>query len=314
MNAAPSAPSSFVAIDPARAYDGRIDSYAQSGPLTPNNFKTISVKDGHDLEGNLTTADVVPVGATSITYNITVTGATGPNFVAVTPGDATEFTTSAINYTGVDLANAGSVRIDANRRITLWGGNNTGSTFVIIDITGYTLPGGAGDKGDPGEKGDKGDPGDKGDQGDPGPTTVAFTNGPAGNTIVDVDAAADAGTAQTVLSTTVTTAAGQRLLIDYTAAVVCQDSSSVDNTCQVAVEVDGILITIGGESGFVLDRTHATGQFQSSGMQAVSGELSAGVHTVTIGAFTPGNIPAEYADNFQLQAQVLSVIPFTPAP
>ena len=154
VNAASSAPSSFVAIDPARAYDGRIDSYSQSGRLAPNGEKTISIKDGYDLDGNVITPNVVPAGATAITYNITVTGLTGPNFVAVTPGDATSFSASAINYTSTDLANAGTAQVDSNRQIKLWGGGNTGSAFVIIDITGYYLPGGtAGPQGDRGPAG-----------------------------------------------------------------------------------------------------------------------------------------------------------------
>ncbi|MFT6292155.1 MAG: hypothetical protein ACJAR2_002769 [Ilumatobacter sp.] len=130
----------YVAIDPTRAYDGRIDSYAESGRLAPGASKTISVKDGHDLTGNLVAQNAVPAGATSITYNLTIAGPTGPNFVAVTPGDSTSFLSSAINFKTSSIANAGNVKIDANRQIKVWGGGNTGSMFVIIDITGYYLP------------------------------------------------------------------------------------------------------------------------------------------------------------------------------
>jgi hypothetical protein len=55
----------------------------------------------------------------------------------VTPGDATSFLSSAINFSTSSIANAGTVKIDENRRIKIWGGGNTGSMFVIIDITGY---------------------------------------------------------------------------------------------------------------------------------------------------------------------------------
>ena len=89
----------------------------------------------------VTDADAVPVGATAVTYNLTVAGATGPNFVAITPGDATGFTTSAINTTGTgSIANAGTVAVDGSRRVKLWGGDNTGSVHTIVDITGYYAP------------------------------------------------------------------------------------------------------------------------------------------------------------------------------
>ena len=235
---------------------------------------------------------MVPTGATAITYNITITGSTGPNFVAVTPGDATSFSASAINYTGPDLANAGTAQIDASRQIKLWGGDNTGSTFVIIDITGYYLPSGT--------------------SGGGSATNVAFANGLPANTIVT---ATTAETAQTVLSADVTTTAGQRLLIDYTAAVVCQDEltntpppAGAVQRCLITVEVDGDRVNIGGSESFGLDRSYQDGQFHSSGTQAVSEPLTAGSHTVTVKAYSPG------ADAFQLQGQVLTATPFTPAP
>ena len=131
----------FHPIDPVRVYDGRVNAIPQSGLLAPNTSKVISVKDGRNAAGAVTTVDAVPSGATAVTYNVTVTGATGPNFVSVTPGGAGSFTTSAINFDGsADIANAGSVSLDASRQIKIWGGDQAGSMFVIIDITGYYLP------------------------------------------------------------------------------------------------------------------------------------------------------------------------------
>jgi len=131
----------FFPIDPVRAWDGRIASYPNSGLLAPNTSKVISVKDGHDAAGVVNLADAVPSGATAVTYNATVAGPTGPNFISVTPGDATGFTTSALNFNGTsDVANAGTVTLDTSRQVKLWGGNQAGSMFVIIDITGYYAP------------------------------------------------------------------------------------------------------------------------------------------------------------------------------
>ncbi len=128
----------FVPIDPVRAFDSRVAAYAASGILAPNASKVVSVKDGHDFFGNVTTADAVPAHALAVAYNITITGPTGPNFVSVTPGDATSLTTSAINFNGTsDLANAGIVNIDSARQLKVWNGIESGSTHIIIDITGY---------------------------------------------------------------------------------------------------------------------------------------------------------------------------------
>ena len=86
----------------------------------------ISIKDGHDAVGVVNALDVVPVGATAITYNITIGAPTGPNFVAVTPGDAASFLASAVNFNGTaDIANAATVAIDANRQIKVWGGDQS---------------------------------------------------------------------------------------------------------------------------------------------------------------------------------------------
>lgn len=128
----------FHPIDPVRAYDSR-RAFPTNGPMAPNSSRVISVKDGY-TDTTVTTADAVPDGATAVTYNITVTGLTGPNFASVTPGNATGFTASAINWDGsTAIANAGTTKIDANRRIKVWAGDQSGSFDVIIDITGYYI-------------------------------------------------------------------------------------------------------------------------------------------------------------------------------
>jgi hypothetical protein len=131
----------FHPISPIRAYDSRNAAYPTPGVLAPNSSKVISIKDGHDAAGAVNALDVVPVGATAITYNITIGAPTGPNFVAVTPGDAASFLASAVNFNGTaDIANAATVAIDVNRQIKVWGGDQSGSAHVIIDVTGYYAP------------------------------------------------------------------------------------------------------------------------------------------------------------------------------
>lgn len=134
----------FHPITPARAFDSRRATFPASGLLAPGATKVVSVANGYDLNGVAipAQANVVPANATAVAYNITVAGATGSNFVAVTPGDAASFfTASAINYNaGSNVANGATVSIAPDRTIKLWGGDGPGSANVIIDIRGYYAP------------------------------------------------------------------------------------------------------------------------------------------------------------------------------
>lgn len=129
----------FTPIDPVRVFDSRQDAYPGHGLLAPDEERTLSVADGRDLTGVVTTPDAVPDGATAIAFNVTVTGTTGPNFVSVVPGDAVGYTTSSINWSGADqsVANGSIVRIDDSRQVKIFGGDQTGSTHVILDVSGY---------------------------------------------------------------------------------------------------------------------------------------------------------------------------------
>jgi hypothetical protein len=133
----------FHPIDPVRVFDSRQASFPAAGLLAPNTTKVVSIANGFDNAGVAIPAqvDAVPANATAITYNLTAAGATGSNFVSVTAGDAASFTASSLNYNaGSNVANAATVTIAADRTIKLWGGDNTGSTNVIIDVTGYFAP------------------------------------------------------------------------------------------------------------------------------------------------------------------------------
>ncbi len=136
--AGPMTSGAFHAIEPARVYDSRLASATPPGLMAPNTNRVVSVKDGRDGTGAIVTPDVVPAGATAVAFNLTVAGPTGPNFVSVVPGDATGFTTSTINFPGgFDAANGSVVKLDADRQVKLFCGDQSGSTHVIVDITGY---------------------------------------------------------------------------------------------------------------------------------------------------------------------------------
>ena len=131
----------FVAINPARAYDSRLAAYTANGALAPNTNRVISVKDAHNGAGGVTTPNVVPAGATAVTFNLTVTGTTEANFITVAPGDAASFTASTVNWTaaGVTVANGGVCKLDASRQLKIFMGDQPGSANFIVDITGYYL-------------------------------------------------------------------------------------------------------------------------------------------------------------------------------
>lgn len=132
---------SFHPINPARVYDSRLAAYApNNGLMARNTDRTVSVKDGRDGTGAVVAADVVPAGATAVAINVTVAGPTGPNFLSVVPGDAATYTASTINWPGgFDAANGSIVKLDASRQLKVFCGDQSGSTHVIIDVTGYYL-------------------------------------------------------------------------------------------------------------------------------------------------------------------------------
>lgn len=137
----PQGSTGFVPITPVRAYDSRQAGYAVKGPLAPNTDRVVSIKDAHDVVGGVIAADVVPAGAKAIACNLTATRTTGPNFLALTPGDATSYSASAINWIGpgVSIANGLIVATDVDRQVRVWNGNGAGSTDFIVDVTGYFL-------------------------------------------------------------------------------------------------------------------------------------------------------------------------------
>ena len=128
----------FHPIGPFRMYDSRLGSYPISGKITANSNRGVSVADGRDDEGVVTTVDAVPTGATAVSINLTVTETEAPSFLAVTPGDAIDFNTSSINWwqAGLSLANGLIVPLGPKRDLKIFAGPGA-ATHVIIDVAGY---------------------------------------------------------------------------------------------------------------------------------------------------------------------------------
>ncbi len=130
---------SLHVINPTRVYDSRLG--VGGAAITGGNNRVISVANGIDITtGAVNAPNIVPAGATAVTYNLTITQATVGGFLAVTPGDAPAFAASSINWTAAttDLANASLVKLNATREVKVFAGGG-GTTQFIIDVTGYYL-------------------------------------------------------------------------------------------------------------------------------------------------------------------------------
>lgn len=131
-------PTSFFPLTPGRVYDSRWAVFGSAKILAGEN-RQISIKDRRRIspdDGAVDLVDFVPAGAKAIAYNLTATDTVGVGFLAATPGDATTFATSAINWAsaGLSIANGSVVSVDAARTIKVFAG---GSTHFIIDVVGY---------------------------------------------------------------------------------------------------------------------------------------------------------------------------------
>src|SRR5262249_50910718 len=112
----------------------------------------------------LSLASVVPADAVAVSLNVTVVNGTGSSFLLVYPTGTTKPTASNINWADSEAhSNAVNVKLGTNRSVDIF--NNNGTVDVIVDVSGFYIPGGLGTQGPPGPPGA---PGPKGDQGPPG--------------------------------------------------------------------------------------------------------------------------------------------------
>ena len=135
-----SAAGAFFPISPARVYDSR-KAAPSPGILATGANRTISVADKRDTNtGAVTISNVVPAGATAISFNLTVVNTVGTNgFLAVNEGGNATVAASLINWSSVGLTTANStvVKINSSRQITVICGGTSTSCHFIIDVLGY---------------------------------------------------------------------------------------------------------------------------------------------------------------------------------
>lgn len=130
------APSLFVAIKGYRALDTRIDGPGKidDGPITVGVFTG---------RGKI----MIPPEAVAVAYTITVTATDGSGFAYVdTYGDQSEISTVAWTGPGQRVVNSGIVQTfegdtDGAHLVQVGVGGTDAAAHVIIDITGYLVPG-----------------------------------------------------------------------------------------------------------------------------------------------------------------------------
>ena len=119
--------SGVTAVPPTRVLDTR-----SGAALGPKGVRALKVAG--------TTTPSVPAAAVAVTINVTVTQATAASHLVVYPAGATRPSTSTLNMVkGSTVANATVATVGSGGQVNLY--NNAGSVHVIVDVTGYLLPG-----------------------------------------------------------------------------------------------------------------------------------------------------------------------------
>jgi hypothetical protein len=129
----------FIPIDGYRTYDSRINF---PGRIFTGDEQVFSVlTDEFDIAQ-------IPLTASAVTYNITVTGTRGGGgYLAIYPADIYWPGNASINWTypGTTVGNGGTTAIgllteEGQIEVTLGSDDPSASTDYIIDITGYYVP------------------------------------------------------------------------------------------------------------------------------------------------------------------------------
>jgi hypothetical protein len=149
------APVTTACVDPAQAVV-----VAQDGgryrPLTPVRILdtrtgtggiTVPVGPGATIDLQVTGQGGVPVsGVSAVAVNITVTQPTGDGYLTAYPTGTPRPVVSNLNFTpGDTVPNLAVLRLGTGGRVSLF--NSTGSSHVIVDVTGWYSDAGAGNEG-----------------------------------------------------------------------------------------------------------------------------------------------------------------------
>ncbi len=124
-------------LTPGRVHDSRAGIR-----IVPNAVATVFVGDSHTSSGAIDVSGFVPLGATAVSFNLTVTLTVGSGYLAVLPGDVSTSATSTINWfaTGQTFANASLCKLDDQLNLNVRCGGPAGAgAHFIVDVTGYYM-------------------------------------------------------------------------------------------------------------------------------------------------------------------------------
>jgi lipoprotein-anchoring transpeptidase ErfK/SrfK len=122
--ALPAAGSAYTGLAPARLLDTRTSGQT----LTPNSSLNLTVTGGS-----------VPMIATAVALNVTVTGTTAVSFLTVYPAGGTLPLVSNLNWSpGETVPNLVIVPVGSGGQITFY--NDQGSADLVVDLEGYFAP------------------------------------------------------------------------------------------------------------------------------------------------------------------------------
>ena len=137
----------YHALVPGRVLDTRPtgSGVTHIGPLTKLPNKAVKTFPVAGVKGLGWSSALVPSGATAVTGNLTVTGATSAGFVSVGPTMTSSPSTSSVNVAaGTTVANGVTVALSGGKLQVVWCGTSGSSANVIFDVTGYFSAGSGG--------------------------------------------------------------------------------------------------------------------------------------------------------------------------
>jgi hypothetical protein len=132
----------FVSLTPNRVLDTRAGT-GLGGVFRTDQPRTLQV-----TNRNLSIAPLnVPAEAVAVTANLTVTSQTGAGWLSITPDKQTRPATSTLNFpVGDNRANGLTVPLGPGGTLSIVynGGPSWAAAHVVLDVTGYFLPGSSG--------------------------------------------------------------------------------------------------------------------------------------------------------------------------
>uniref|UniRef100_UPI0039831D4C fibronectin type III domain-containing protein n=1 Tax=Lapillicoccus sp. TaxID=1909287 RepID=UPI0039831D4C len=124
---APGTGSGFTGTSPTRVLDTRNATGAPQAPLGAGATLTLTVPN-------------LPLGATAVAMNVTVTNPTAASYLTIYPGGAPQPTASNLNFgPGQTIPNMVLVPLGSNNTVTIY--NAFGTVDVIADLVGSYAPG-----------------------------------------------------------------------------------------------------------------------------------------------------------------------------